>query len=88
MLIPVRCFTCGTPVGHRWNEYVRRREAGEPYEHVLATLNVRRGCCKRMLLTHTDNVVAGITRFRCEDKREAGSEFRCRVDKERTLECI
>ena len=29
MIIPVRCFSCGKPVGHLWEEYKKRVVAGE-----------------------------------------------------------
>ena len=51
MLPPVRCFTCGSPLGHLWEEYVRRVEKGEDPERVLDSLGVTRYCCRRMMLT-------------------------------------
>jgi len=52
--IPVRCFTCGKVVGHKWTVYCRRLQAGEPAETVLDDLGLRRYCCRRMLLTHVE----------------------------------
>ncbi|MEB3787745.1 MAG: DNA-directed RNA polymerase subunit N [Desulfurococcales archaeon] len=51
MLPPVRCFTCGAPLGHLWEEYQRRVQAGEEPGKVLDDLGVRRWCCRRTLLT-------------------------------------
>ncbi|MCE4599288.1 MAG: DNA-directed RNA polymerase subunit N [Desulfurococcales archaeon] len=51
MLPPVRCFTCGAPLGHLWEEYVERVNNGEDPERVLDSLGVTRYCCRRMLLT-------------------------------------
>ncbi len=51
MLPPVRCFTCGAPLGHLWEEYQRRVKAGEEPGKVLDSLGVRRYCCRRTLLT-------------------------------------
>lgn len=51
MMPPVRCFTCGAPLGHLWWEFQRRVKAGEPPAKVLDDLGVRRYCCRRMLLT-------------------------------------
>jgi DNA-directed RNA polymerase subunit N len=51
MLPPVRCFTCGAPLGHLWPEFRRRVEAGEDPEKVLDDLGVTRYCCRRVLLT-------------------------------------
>jgi len=35
MIIPVRCFTCGKVIGHLYEEYARRTEAGESAQKVL-----------------------------------------------------
>ncbi len=51
MLPPVRCFTCGAPLGHLWVEFKRRVEQGEPPAKVLDDLGVTRYCCRRTLLT-------------------------------------
>lgn len=57
MMIPVRCFTCGTVVGEHWEEYQARITEGEesPAE-VLDDLGIERHCCRRMLISHTDLV--------------------------------
>jgi DNA-directed RNA polymerase subunit N len=52
MIIPVRCFTCGRPLGHLWEEFRRRVEQGEDPEKVLDDLGVTRYCCRRTLLAH------------------------------------
>ncbi len=51
MLPPVRCFTCGAPLGHLWKPFVERVSRGEDPEKVLDDLGVRRYCCRRMLFT-------------------------------------
>lgn len=51
MLLPVRCFTCGAPLGHLWEEYKRRVEAGEDPAKVLDDLGVTRYCCRSVMLT-------------------------------------
>ena len=56
MMIPVRCFTCGTVVGEHWEEYNARTEAGEDSAAVLDELGVNRHCCRRMLVSHKDLV--------------------------------
>ncbi len=52
VLVPVRCFTCGAPLGHLWEEFKKRVEQGEDPEKVLDSLGVRRYCCRRMLISH------------------------------------
>ncbi|MFQ6060129.1 MAG: DNA-directed RNA polymerase subunit N [Thermoplasmata archaeon] len=54
MIIPVRCFTCGSVVGSLWEDYHRRTQAGEDPKAVLDSLGVRRYCCRRMLLSNVD----------------------------------
>jgi DNA-directed RNA polymerase subunit N len=54
MIIPVRCFTCGKPIGHLWEEYKSRADAGEDRGKVMDDLGLERYCCRRMLLTHVD----------------------------------
>ncbi|MGC9071905.1 MAG: DNA-directed RNA polymerase subunit N [Acidilobus sp.] len=51
MLPPVRCLTCGAPLGHLWEEFQRRVRAGEDPEKVLDDLGVYRYCCRRTLYT-------------------------------------
>lgn len=51
MLPPIRCFTCGAPLGHLWEDFQRRVKAGEDPAKVLDDLGVKRYCCRRTLLT-------------------------------------
>ena len=51
MLPPVRCFTCGAPIGHLWSEFKERTSRGEDPDKVLSSLGVYRYCCRRTLLT-------------------------------------
>lgn len=65
MIIPVRCFTCGTIIAPKYEEYKKRCEeyqravnAGEkPKEtpqQILNDLQVERYCCRRMIVSHVD----------------------------------
>ena len=54
MLIPVRCFTCGKVVGNKWEQYLKLQQAGYTAGKALDALNLKRFCCRRMLLTHVD----------------------------------
>jgi len=53
-MIPVRCFTCGKVVSPVWEEFKRRRDAGEDPKTVLDDLGLFRYCCRRMLLSHKE----------------------------------
>ncbi|MCI4465405.1 MAG: DNA-directed RNA polymerase subunit N [Thermoproteus sp.] len=54
MMAPVRCFTCGRPLGHLWEPFRQRVLAGEDPGRVLDELGVSRYCCRRTLLAHVD----------------------------------
>lgn len=54
MIVPVRCFTCGKPLGHLWEPLKRRVLAGEDSARVLDELGVTRYCCRRTLLAHIE----------------------------------
>ncbi|MFP4045456.1 MAG: DNA-directed RNA polymerase subunit N [Candidatus Aenigmatarchaeota archaeon] len=54
MIIPVRCISCGKPVGHLWEEFKERTEDGEDAKEVLDDLGLERYCCRSLFLTHSD----------------------------------
>jgi len=54
MIIPVRCFSCGKPIAHLWEEYKKRVEAGEKPKKVLDELRLERYCCRAIFLGHVD----------------------------------
>ena len=54
MIIPIRCFSCGKPVGHLWEEFVERVNAGESRKRVLDELGLERYCCRALFLGHVD----------------------------------
>ena len=54
MMIPVRCFTCGTLIGDKWETFAQRVAGGENPGKVLDDLNVKRYCCRRMLLSNVE----------------------------------
>ena len=54
MIIPVRCFSCGKPIGQLWEEYKRRVASGEKSGKVLDELGLERYCCRSVFLGQTD----------------------------------
>lgn len=55
MLIPVRCFTCGSPdVSRHWIEFERRRERGDDLGKIMDELGFRRYCCRTVMLCQPD----------------------------------
>ncbi|PIN85826.1 MAG: DNA-directed RNA polymerase subunit N [Candidatus Diapherotrites archaeon CG11_big_fil_rev_8_21_14_0_20_37_9] len=54
MIIPVRCFSCGTVIADKYEEYVERVKKGEAPEKVMNDLGIKRYCCRRMVFSHVD----------------------------------
>ena len=54
MIIPVRCFGCGKPIGQMWETYKKRVSSGEEAGKVLTELGLDRYCCRAALLGHAD----------------------------------
>ncbi len=54
IIIPVRCFSCGRPVGHLWESYKARVEKGEDRKKVMDELGLERYCCRALFLGHVD----------------------------------
>lgn len=63
MLIPVRCFACGKPIGHLWEDFKKRTDAREESGKVLDDLGLERYCCRAALLGHAD-MLPEITKFK------------------------
>jgi len=76
MIIPVRCFTCGKLIGDKWEEFAGRVKTGEEPGEVLDSLDIKRYCCRRMLLSHMD-IIDEILRFYevTEKRREAKNYY-------------
>ncbi|MEI7961274.1 MAG: DNA-directed RNA polymerase subunit N [archaeon] len=54
MIVPVRCFSCGKPVGGLYPEFKERVEKGEDAGKVLDDLKVKKYCCRKTILTHAE----------------------------------
>lgn len=63
MIIPVRCMGCGKPIGHLWEDYKKRIDAGEDAGKVLDEIGLTRYCCRGTLLGHADMLLE-ITKFK------------------------
>lgn len=60
MIIPIRCFSCGKPVGHLHEEFLERTEKGEETAKVLSSLGLERYCCRALFMGHVDLInIAG-----------------------------
>ncbi|MGB1587145.1 MAG: DNA-directed RNA polymerase subunit N [Thermoplasmatota archaeon] len=54
MMIPVRCFTCGTVIASAWETYNSTMQAGGDVKKALDDSGLERFCCRRMLVSHRD----------------------------------
>lgn len=54
MIINVRCFSCGKPISHLYEEYLERASKGESRKKVLDELGLKRYCCRANFLGHVD----------------------------------
>jgi DNA-directed RNA polymerase subunit N len=54
MLVPVRCFTCGSLIGDKFEEFNKRKEEGGEAAKILDELGLERYCCRRMILASMD----------------------------------
>ncbi|MBN2880642.1 DNA-directed RNA polymerase subunit N [Candidatus Woesearchaeota archaeon] len=55
MIIPVRCWSCGKPIGHLWEEFDQRvHKKGEDAKKVMDELGLTRYCCRAQMLGHVD----------------------------------
>ena len=52
MMIPIRCFTCGKLIAHKWEDYQKKLKKGESPEKALTELGLDNYCCRRMFLGH------------------------------------
>ncbi len=54
MIIPVRCMSCGKPIGHLWEKFQEKVEAGEDSKKALDELGLERYCCRMVFIGHVD----------------------------------
>ncbi len=57
MLIPIRCFSCGKPIAHLWEEFKDRVEKkGEDPAKVFDEIGLERYCCRAMFIGQEDTL--------------------------------
>jgi DNA-directed RNA polymerase subunit N len=54
MIIPMRCFSCGKPISHLWEDFKKHVEKGEEPGKVLTELGLERYCCRAAFLGQID----------------------------------
>ena len=63
MIIPVRCWSCGKPVGHLWEKYESMVKENQNAQEILDSLGLERYCCRSILLGHVD-LLDSVMKFR------------------------
>ena len=65
MIIPIRCFSCGKPIAHLYEEFKERTNKGDNKKKILDDLKLERYCCRAMFLGHVDliDVTAQFKKF-------------------------
>jgi DNA-directed RNA polymerase subunit N len=63
MIIPIRCFSCGKPIAHLYEEYEKRVKEGEDAGRVMDSLKLVRYCCRASILGHAD-MIPEISKFK------------------------
>jgi DNA-directed RNA polymerase subunit N len=56
MIIPIRCMTCGKPIGHLWEKFQERTGKGQDPKKVLDEMGLERYCCRSLFVTHVDMI--------------------------------
>ncbi|PIN93508.1 DNA-directed RNA polymerase subunit N [Candidatus Pacearchaeota archaeon CG10_big_fil_rev_8_21_14_0_10_31_9] len=54
MIIPIRCFSCGKPIAHLWEQFKEKVSKGEAPGKVLDELGLERYCCRSIFLGQVD----------------------------------
>jgi len=62
MIIPIRCFTCGKPIAHLWDEFREGVDKGRNAKNLLDSLGLERYCCRSIFLTHIE-LIKQVGRF-------------------------
>ncbi len=53
-MIPIRCYSCGKPIAHLWEEYKEKIKTESP-KQALDELGLKRYCCRAMFLGTIEN---------------------------------
>ena len=66
MIIPIRCWSCGKPVGHLWEDFlVKTENKTKNVKKALDDLGLERYCCRALFMGHVDllDTVAKFKKF-------------------------
>ena len=57
MIIPVRCFSCGTVIADRWEAFNELVVEGKALSEAMDELGLLRYCCRRMYVSHAELIL-------------------------------
>ena len=63
MLVPVRCWTCHTPLAHLYKDFITKTTETTSQDSTLLSfqaLRIDRLCCRRMLMTQVKSIESTI----------------------------
>jgi DNA-directed RNA polymerase subunit N len=65
MIIPVRCWSCGKPIGHLFEQFKEAIEKDGDRKKTLDELGLDRYCCRAIFMGHVDliDTVAQFKKF-------------------------
>ncbi|MEM1634314.1 MAG: DNA-directed RNA polymerase subunit N [Nanopusillaceae archaeon] len=63
MIFPIRCFSCGKPIGHLWFKYKELLKSGKSPREAFEELQIEKMCCRQVFLGHVD-LIETITKFK------------------------
>ncbi|MFW6014183.1 MAG: DNA-directed RNA polymerase subunit N [Candidatus Nanoarchaeia archaeon] len=52
-MIPIRCYSCGKPIAHLWEEF-KERAKNEDSGELMTELGMDRFCCRQIFLGHVE----------------------------------
>jgi DNA-directed RNA polymerase subunit N (RpoN/RPB10) len=56
MIVPVRCFSCGKPIGSKREKFNKLVESGKSEKEALDELGLKRFCCRGAILSHVESI--------------------------------
>ena len=63
MIIPVRCWSCGKPIGHLWEDFLEKIDKEDDRKKALDELKIERYCCRALFLGHVD-IIDNVAEFK------------------------
>ena len=67
MIIPIRCFSYGTVIAHKWEAFNEKLAEGASVGDALDAVGFERYCCRRMYVGHID-LIEEIVPFSAQHK--------------------